>query len=43
LKSGGLDILRLYPGNNSVYEVTRTGLRRFWRRRRVFESYQNRT
>ena len=43
LESGGLDILRLYHGNNSAYEVTRTGLRRFWRRRRVFESYQNRT
>ncbi len=41
LKSGGLDILRLYPGNNSVYEVTRAGLRRFWCRGRVFESYQN--
>lgn len=41
LKSGGLDILRVYPSNNSVYEVTREGLRRFWRQRRVFESYQN--
>ena len=41
LKSGGLDVLRLYPGNNRVYEITRAGLRRFWRRRRVFESYKN--
>jgi hypothetical protein len=40
LQSGGLDALRLYPGNNSVYEVTRADLRRFWRRRRGFDSYR---
>ncbi len=41
LKTGRLDTLRLFPGNNSVYEVTRAGLRRFWRRRRVLECYKN--
>ena len=40
LKSGGLDAVRLYGGNNSVYEVTRAGLRRFWRRRRDIAFYQ---
>ncbi len=40
LRSGGLDSLRLYPGNNRVYQVTRAGLRRFWRRRRGIEWYQ---
>ncbi len=41
LQAGGLNALRVYPGNNSVYEVTRSGLRRFWRRRRVFGFYKH--
>lgn len=40
LKSGGLDRLLLYPDDNSVYEVTRAGLRRFWRRPRALECYR---
>lgn len=40
LKTGGLDILRMYPDNNSVYEITRAGLWRFWRRRREFDWYK---
>jgi hypothetical protein len=41
LQSGGLDALRLYPGNNSVYEITRADLRCFWRRRRGFDAYKS--
>lgn len=41
LRGGGLDILRLYPGNGRVYEITRAGLWRFWRRRHSLDYYRS--